>query len=346
MDAAGPERLSDHPSHVAIPDPAVTEGLRSYHEPEQPDPLQLVFLEEEGERAYVERIRGLLVAGSFAEAADRLMADLAGFGGALAQKCRALGPDAVSLDGWEDLLPILAEFEGPPITAITVGLTNDADLEFGPALSHEPVVLLNLYSDEVFDFTGADRDRLLADCGADYPGWLGHEEDVEFYVECNGLAELNTALVTHKHRHFLRDGRDGVSGRAPGGYVEYVLGCWLRTTRFLQAVERAAANGGVPDGVVLIVGTVGLHADVATIVDAGRRIVLQRASSAPAPLAALTVKPWVSSAVTETEQPELAAGASFRRRLAQVAPEAPEVAAATVPVGLFTRLLRWLKGRR
>ncbi len=330
--ASGRQEDRNHPSYVEIPDPRRTEGLRAYSEPADPHPLQLVFLEESGARDYVERLRALLVAGEF-DAADRLLAaDLAGFDGKIARLCRALPPEAVALDGWDDLLPILAEFEGPPISAITIGLTNEPDLVFAGGEMHEPTVLLGLFSDEAFAFGSASREALLDECAAEAPGWAGQEEDVEFYVESRGLAELNTALIQNKHRYFLRDGRDGVSGRAPGGHVEYVLGCWVRATRFLQAVARAAADGGLPDGVRLIAGTVDINADLATLVEPPRRVTLDRAAT-PAPVASLTIKKWVPREEPADDVPT--SGASLRQRLDQtppVAAPAPIRAVATAPV--------------
>ncbi len=340
-----------HPAYVEIPD-SKTEGVRAYREAEVPHPLQLAFLEVEGERAYVEHLRALLTAGRTDEADRILTADLAGFGGAIARLAQALPPAAVTLEGWGDLLPILDEFEGPPITTLTVGLTNEPDLVFDSGRLHEPALLLGLYSDDAFAFSAASREALLAECAADMPGWAGHEEDVEFYADIAGLADLNTALVQCKHRYFLRDGRDGgVAGRAPGGYVEYVLGCWLRATRFVQALERAVADDGLPDGARVIAGSVGLDTDFATVIEPKRQATAGRTTSAaPAPVAMLSVKPWVPR-----EDPTVAApasGSTLRQRLgtAESAPQplvAPKPANAAAPLpestpparlGFFARL--------
>lgn len=285
-----------HPHFVSIPDSS-TEGVRSYREPESPNPLQLTFLESEGERAWIEEMGVLLSVGRTAEADARLGADLAGFDGQMARLCKATASADVVFEGWGDLLPILAEWEGPPITAITLGLTNPPDLVFEVGQTHEPDLLLGLYSDEVFPFSSASKDDLLAECGKELPGWAGAEEDVEFYCTISGLAELNTALINCKHRRFLRDGRDGVEGRAPGGYVEYVLGCWLLATRFLQATERAVAEHGLPAGCRLIAGTVEVNADFVAVLGPkqsfGAKPALSAAPAGP-PFATLTMKPWVT----------------------------------------------------
>src|SRR5690242_19688153 len=105
--------------------------------------MQLTFLEAAGERAWIETMRGLLSGGHTAEAAVRLATDLAPFDGRIARLCKAC-PSEVALEGWDDRLPILAEWEGPPVTAITLGLTNPADLVFEPGKTHEPDLLLGL----------------------------------------------------------------------------------------------------------------------------------------------------------------------------------------------------------
>jgi len=335
-----------HPQHVVIPD-AQTTGVRSYREPAEPHPLQLTFLEEVGERGWTQQIAALLSAGRTGEA-ERLIRDgLQPFEGSLAQRCKGLTGDMVTIDGWADLLPILAEWEGPPVTAITLGLTNAPDLVFEAGQIHEPELLLGLYSDEAFPFSTACAEALLDECSRDLPGWVGKEEDVEFYCAAAGLGELNTALIGHKHRHFLRDGRDGVEGRAPGGYVEYVLGCWLRSTLFLGAVQRAAST--LPDGCRIVAGAVGVNADFVTLIEPTR----PRTAKRPRPVkadepqfATLTLKPWVPRDDLDAVAGP-ATGSSLRQRVLQAEsiPEAVvEVASPAAPPapkrGWLARLFR------
>lgn len=330
-----------HPHFVAIPD-AQVEGVRAYREPDVPHPLQVRFLDAAEEQAWVEEIRALLVAGRSTEADARLTAELAGFDGALARLCKAAPSHDVVLDGWDDLLPILEEWEGPAITAITVGLTNPADLVFAPGKALEPELLIDLYSDEAFLFGRSSKAALLTECGKDMPAWLGAEEDVEFYCEMTGLAELNTALIHCKHRYFLRDGRDGVEGRAPGGYVEYVLGCWFMATRFLQAAERAVSEHGLPDGCRLIAGTVEVGADFVSVFgpDEPLRPAAELCLEPEQPsLATLTIKPWVPR-----EDPTADASESLptlRQRLRPVESETVE----PPPRGFLARLFGKLRGR-
>jgi hypothetical protein len=329
---------AQHPHYVEIPDPTQFEGLRAYAEPAEPHPLQLAFLEEAGERAWIEDMRALLSAGRAAEADTRLAAELAGFDGPLARLCKATPADEVAVEGWDDLLPILAEWEGPEITAITLGLTNTPDLVFEAGRSHEPELLLGLYSDETFPFSRTSNADLTAECAKETPGWSGAEEDVEFYCTLTGLAELNTALINCKHRRFLRDGRDGVEGRAPGGYVEFVVASWLLATRFLQAAERAMSDHGLPARCRLIVGTVEVNADFVTILGDEQVSMKDSARAAPtseAAFAPLTVKPWVPKDDPTADAP--ASGSLLRQRLTTAEPEPAEPPRRSFFARLFGR---------
>jgi hypothetical protein len=285
-----------HPHFVAIPDSGAG-GVRAYAEPEVPHPLQVLFLDQAAELAWVEEIRTLLSNGQAAEADTRLTDALDGFTGKLATLCKAVPAESATLEGFDDLLPILEEWEGPAITGITLGLTNLPDLAFEAGRMHEPELLISLYSDDAYPFSRASKGDLIAECIKEAPAWIGAEEDVEFHCTIPALAELNTALIHCKHRHYLRDGRDGVEGRAPGGYVEYVLSSWLLATRFLQSVQQAVADHGLPAGCKLVAGTVEINADFLCVFSAERRRRSRGGTSAaPAPsgFATLTVKPWVS----------------------------------------------------
>jgi hypothetical protein len=329
-----------HPHFVAIPE-AQAEGVRSYREPEVPHPLQLTFLDEAGERVWVEEIRSLLSAGRSAEAEAVLASALADFDGSLARLCKSIPASEVILDGWDDLLPILEEWEGPEITAVTLGLTNPADLVFEPGKSVEPELLIGLYSDEAFPFSRSSKAAIVEECMKDMPGWIGAEEDVEFYCEMRGLADLNTALIHCKHRYFLRDGRDGVAGRAPGGYVEFVLGCWFLATRFLQATERALATHKLSKGCRLVVGTVETGSDFLHVFgpDKAARSPAHSAGEAEQPsLATLTVKPWVPR--EDPTEPVAASPSTLRQRLRPTETEVENAPSPSFLARIFARFRR------
>ncbi|MEO5775202.1 MAG: hypothetical protein ABIQ32_13960 [Sphingomicrobium sp.] len=327
---------SPHPHYVSIPDSSA-EGVRAYREPAEPCPLQLTFLTEAGERAWVDEIRALLSAGQADEADKRISAELAGFEGALARLCKAATVAEVALDGWEDLPPILDEWEGPSITAITLGLTNPPDLVFEAGRTHAPELLIGLYSDEAFPFSRASKADLIAECDKELPAWVGGEEDIEFHCELTGVADVNTALINCKHRYFLRDGRDGVEGRAPGGYVEFVLANWLLATRFLQAANRVASGKDLPAGCRLIVGTVEIDADFLAVLGPDRTSTLKAAPAAAAPtqpaFATLVAKPWVPHEDPTVDAAEGAPTLRQRLRTPEATPVEPQPRA-----GLLARL--------
>jgi hypothetical protein len=331
--SAIPYRSQPQPHFVSIPDPQRTVGIRAYREPAEPHPLQLAFLDAAGERAWLRDMCSLLATGRAEEADERLSAEIAGFDGSLARLCKASKAADVLLEGWEDLLPILTGWEGSPITAITIGLSNPPDLVFHQGPAPEPELLICLYSDDNFAFSRTTKAALLIEFGKEAPAWVGAEEDIEFYCKISGLAEINAALINCKHRHFLRDGRDGVDRRAPGGYVEYVLGCWLLAARFLAAVTRAVSIHGAPADTLLVVGTVDMKSDFVAVIDPGelstsRSIV----SRAPEPsFAKLTAKP-----VAFRKDPTWDGSPShltLRQRLRSVDPEPVQV-----PRGLLARL--------
>jgi hypothetical protein len=339
--SANPVSNARLPQMASIPDPKRVEGVRSYREPDEPRPLQLTFLEADGERAWIEEMRSMLSAGRAAEADARLAAELEGFDGAIARLCKATSAADVVLEGWDDLLPILTEWEGPPITAITLGLTNPPDLVFEAGANHEPELLLGLYSDDVYPFSRTSTADILAECGQDYPAWADAEEDVEFYCAHFGLAELNTALIQCKHRYFLRDGRDGVEGRAPGGYVEFVLGNWLLATRFLQATERAVSEHGLPPGCRLIAGTVGINADFIAVLgpeSSSAPVAVPSAAAVQPSFATLTMKPWVPREDPTADGP--ANGPTLRQRINAEEPVPAEQPSGGFLGRLFGRLRR------
>ena len=224
--------------------------------------LQTEFALEEGEARYVERLRKLVASGYLDAADGILVTDLAGLGTDFAAQCAALRRTDIALAGWAELIDAMAMFEGEPITGMTLGLANDPDLNFEKGVLHAPYLLLGLYTDEAFGWSAASREDILAECAAECPHWAGREEDIEIYLEIEGLDTLNTALIHHKHRFFLRD---GAPDKAPLGYVEYVLASWLRALRFHQAAAAQVALHGLPGGIPVVTGTVDMRPEVATV---------------------------------------------------------------------------------
>jgi hypothetical protein len=224
--------------------------------------LQSEFAREEGEARYVERLRKLVTNGYLDAAEGILITDLASLDSEFAAYCAGLKREHVELSGWPELIDAMSLFEGESITGMTIGMANDADLNFEKGVLHAPYLLLGLYTDEAYRWSAASREDILDQLGADAPQWAGCEEDIEIYLEIEGLETINTALIHHKHRFFLRD---GAPDKAPLGYVEYVLASWLRALRFHQAIAAQIAEHGLPGSVPVVSGTVDLRPEIATV---------------------------------------------------------------------------------
>jgi hypothetical protein len=226
--------------------------------------LQADFATPQGEEAYVEKLRKHISSGYLEAAEGILIADLAMLDRDLAQQCAALGRNQVKLDGWPELMDVISVFEGEgeSVTGIAIGLANEPDLAFEKGLLHSPYLTLGLYTDGGFAWSTATREDILAQCASGDPQWGGHEEDVEVYMNIEGLDAINTALIHHKNRFFLRDGKPD---KAPEGYVEYVLACWLRALRFHQAIAAELAEHGLPGNIPVVSGTIEMVPDVVAV---------------------------------------------------------------------------------
>ena len=224
--------------------------------------LQAEFARQEGEAHYVDHLRKLVSGGLLDAANGILMADLAALDSDLAQICAATDPADVVLTGWPELIDAITQFEGDPVAGVTIGMANDPDLAFDKGQLHASYLLLGLYTEETFGWSSASREDILHQCGTERPQWAGSEEDIEVYLELEGLEAINTRLIHHKHRFFLRDGEPD---EAPAGYVEYVLACWLRALRFQQAVAAEVALHGLPGNIPVASGTVEMNPEIACV---------------------------------------------------------------------------------
>lgn len=224
--------------------------------------LQKLFATEEGEAAWTQFMLALFGAGAFEEAEARLAQALSALDTELAWACLELPRAAVELSGWEEMAEAIDLHEGDPVTGVTIAIANENDRAFEKGQMHHPYVLLGLYTDEAYPFSKVVHWQLLDECHAEMPGWAGKEEDVEVHMDIDGLDALNTFLVHHKQRHFLRDGKPAA---APARYVEFVLACWWRALRWHQAVAAQAERHGLPRGVPVIAGMVGMRPEAVAI---------------------------------------------------------------------------------
>ncbi len=224
--------------------------------------LQKIFATEEGEAVWTQDMHALFGAGAFDEAEASLAEALTALDTELAWACLELPREAVVLSGWEELGEAIVMHEGDPVTGVTIAIANEGDRDFEKGRVHHPYVLLGIYTDDAFAFSSAVHWQLLDECHAEMPAWAGHEEDIEVHMDIDGLDTLNTRLVHHKQRHFLRD---RAPAAAPLRYVEFVLGCWWRALRWHQAVATECAILGLPRAIPVVAGMVDLRPEVVAI---------------------------------------------------------------------------------
>jgi hypothetical protein len=293
--------------------------------------LQADFATPQGEEAYVEKLRKLIASGYLDAAEGILIADLAMLDRDLAQQCAALTKNQVTLDGWPELMDVISVFagEGEAVTGIAIGLANDLDLAFEKGQLHSPYLTLGIYTDNGFAWSAATREDILAQCASGDPQWGGHEEDVEVYMTIEGLDAINTALIHHKNRFFLRDGKPD---KAPEGYVEYVLACWLRALRFHQAIAAEMAEHGLPGNIPVVSGTIEMMPDVAAVHYPEKTV----ETAAPAAELGSLIKTTVTKRAIVLE--EAAPPTTIRQRIAAANDQAEETPVAEEKKGFFARM--------
>lgn len=261
--------------------------------------LQRAFATEDGEAAWTQGMRALFGAGAFDEAEAQLAEALAALDSELAWVCLELPREAVVLSGWDEMGEAIAIHEGEAVTGITIAIANEADRAFEKGQIHRAYVVLGIYTDEAYAFSIAVHWQLLDECHAESPAWAGREEDLEIHMDIDGLDGLNTRLVHHKQRHFLRD---GTAAAAPLRYVEFVLGCWWRALRWHQAVATECAIRGLPRAIPVIARMVDMRPDAVAIHDtakgAARPVVSLVRSERPGSIA----ESFIQRATIEEEQ--------------------------------------------
>lgn len=225
--------------------------------------LQTTFASAAGEAAWEATLRGLFERRELAAAERILRAALIASGGEMMRLCRDASLDRVGIIGWEELAEAVAAQEGAPITGATVAMGNDADLAFEKGMQHRPYMVLGLYSDTAWAWSRAGAEDALEQCRADSPAWAGADEDIEAFLEIDGLDALNTALVHHKQRHFIRETAE--TEPAPLRYVEFVLGCWWRALRFHQAVAVQLDRHGLGGTIPVISGMIEMRPEVVAV---------------------------------------------------------------------------------
>lgn len=236
-------------------------------------PLQTTWFDADVEAEYLRRIEALVHAGDLDVAAEKLLEDLADIESPVGELCRNLTDDTVELCGWEEIGDSIAQYEGEPITAVHIVMSNEADLVFeDKSLTHDPLVEVVFYSDEHLAFSKLSREELLVESLKDDAEWYGQSEDVEAYLEINGLGQLNTALLRHKRQYFFRDQMhtlDAAQGLAadivPLPYIEFRLAAMLRAVRYHQAIKDLIDGYGLYGNIPVIVGMYNMQIEIGSV---------------------------------------------------------------------------------
>ena len=282
--------------------------------------LQQQFATLEGEDAWNGVMHEHFQSGSLDEAQRYLETQLEALGTELATRCLIDDPDRVSISGWEELREAIELAEGDPITGVTLAIANEADRAFEKGQVHHPYMLLSLYSDDPYPFSKAGTAELAAEALVeDGPAWAGYDEDIEVFLECEGLSAINTALVHHKERHFFRD---DAPDHAPLRYVEYVVACWWRALLFHRAIEKICREKPLPGGIPVLAGMVDMKPDAISI----HRVSGHESAAAPkaADAAPLMAEMRPESIVSRREVEEIVeppSGSDLRRRVVEAEAE-------------------------
>lgn len=280
-------------------------------------PLQQKFVTAEGEEAWEAELRAGFETGALDDVHAVLEEALQQLDSDLARLCLETGPEAVAISGWEELVEAIKDHEGEPIGGVTLAIANEADRAFEKGQIHHPYMMLGLYADEPFDFSQASEQDLIEQTrAADGPAWAGYDEDIEVYLDLEGLDRLNTALIHHKQRHFFRDGKPT---EAPLRYVEYVLGCWWRALLFQQAVTSECAIHGLPGGIPVVAGTVEMRPEIVTVHGIGARTVEKQREVEVKPAAPIIAADFIQLRTIEEEVEPT--GADLRRKVQETGQE-------------------------
>ncbi len=284
-------------------------------------PLQNTWFDEAAEAEYLRQVEAFIHAGDLDIAAQRILDDLEEIETPLAEMCRNLTEDAAEICGWEEIGDTIAQFEGEdPITAAHIMMSNEDDLVFeDKSVTHHPDVEVVLYTDEHLEFSKLSQADLLAESLKPDPHWFGKAEDIEVYLEMNGLGEFNTALLRHKRQYHFRDQQhvlDEAEGLAadivPLPYIEFRLAAMLRAVRFHQAVKGLLDGYGLSGRIPVIVGMHNMKVEFGSVYVPKEAKIVEQAKT---PKLAVTIKRNM-----EDEEPDMT-GSLLRQKLAAEAPE-------------------------
>ncbi|NJM50775.1 MAG: hypothetical protein HC843_07785 [Sphingomonadales bacterium] len=297
-------------------------------------PLQTKWFDEAAEAEYLRQVEAFVHAGDLDIAAQRILDELEEMDTPLSNLCRELDEDAVELSGWAEIGDAIAQYEGEePITAVHIVMSNEEDLVFEDKnITHHPDAEVVLYTDEYLPFSAMSRAELLTAALNPDPSWYGKSEDLEVYLELNGLSELNSALLRHKRQYHFRDQQhvlDAAEGLAadiiPLPYIEFRLCAMLRAIRFHQSVKSLLDGFGLSGKIPVIVGMHNMKIEFTSVYVPKEAKVVEAAKM---PKLAVKIERNM-----EEDTPELT-GALLRQKLKEEEP------VEEVKVGFFRRLFQ------
>ena len=273
-------------------------------------PLQHAWANAAAEQDYARTITAMIHGGQLDGAAAKLLGDLAAIDTPLSALCQALTLDTLSISGWDDVSTAIAQFEGDPVTAVHLIMSNPTDLVFEAKTdAYDPILEVAFYTDANLEFSALSPEQLLAESLAPSPDWYGQSEDIEVYAEITGLADLNTTLLRHKTQYFLRSQEDGAEAEAaPLGYVEFTLASLFRAVRFHQAVKTELDLHGLAGNVPVIAGMDNMRASIGSVYYPEQ---LREVAVAEVAALSITIKPRLDAIVLAGEP----SGSSLRRRI-------------------------------
>lgn len=292
-------------------------------------PLQQAWVSAASEQDYVRSITAMIHGGQLDGAATKLLGDMAAIDSPLSALCQALQPATLEISGWDEISTAIAQFEGDPVTAVHLIMSNPPDLVFeSKADTYDPVLEIGFYTDANLAFSALSPEQLLAESLASSPNWYGRSEDIEVYIEITGLADLNTALLRHKTQYFLRSQGDGVQAEmAPLSYVEFTLASLFRAVCYHQAVKQELDVNGLSGNIPVIAGMDNMRASIGSIYypEAIKAVAVAEVATL-----ATAIKPRLDEMVQASPS-----GSSLRRRIVFDASEEPAV--PPEKIGFFKR---------
>lgn len=213
-----------------------------------------IFQTEEQERAFREKVEGLLrngEAGSALAEIDARLGELSA--NPLARVALAVDPAAVAITGWHAIARNIASLDvhGQPISAVSIDLADPASAARvgDDAMQAPPILETAYYCDEVFPFSTSDRGKLASSYGRGVVRWRDKHDHRDREIGVVGLDSLYAAYRSMKpyiDRGELTELADYDAPR---------LSAMRAAVLLHMAVARAVAEEGLPHPLLILCGS-------------------------------------------------------------------------------------------